>query len=228
MMHDPYQTNPTFAAYTALNNPFTSPYATAMQTSAINPAVACNPLAAQQAAQQLGIQGIQGNPYSNYAQQLQQLQLASALAQQATSPFAQAWGQQNPFVTGLQNPLVAQLQNPFVAAALQAQVQQNPFQNPLTSLMANPILAQLQSPYGIQPYAQFQQHHLQHAHGLAGLGGVQGFGGQQQFSPFGQIGSQLAPQSWVGQGVAGQYGQVNPIALQLAARAFQGGNPWGI
>jgi hypothetical protein len=132
-------------------------------------------------------------------------------------------GQQNPFVTGQQNPFVTGQQNPFVTGAAQMQ---NPLLSQLVNPIANPVLSQLASQIG-NPYQQQYQ-----LHGLQGLG-------------------QLAPQSWVGQGYAGipnigaqlgygqigqtglgqlgqvGYGQqVNPVLLQLAARALQGG--WGI
>lgn len=269
MTHDPYQTYSTFSAYPAVTNPgqanpFGSPY-TAMQTSAINPAAAYNPLFAQQPGSQ-GIQGIPGMP--NYGGiTSQQLQLAAALASQGGIPqllaqsqlnnpwqnqftnpwqnqqnqFANPWQNQfagafqnplqNPQTFGLQNPLLAAaLQNPLVAAAIQ---QQNP--------LLNPVLAQFGSPYGaqmgFQGYSPFQQpvyspHHQQMGNPLAALG--------QQISPFAQFNSPgaqfnptLAPQSWVGQGLAGQvgqigagYGQVNPLLAQLAARTLQGASPW--
>src|SRR5580704_4371100 len=145
MTQDPYQTYPTFAPYTGLNNPFNSPYTT-MQLSAINPA-AYNPFATQQP----GTQGIQGIPgVANYGGVApQQLQLAAALASQAAltqllgqtvqNPFAGAF--QNPFQTPYQNQGVGQ--NPVAAAVLQnllaSAAIQNPWQqqNPLL----NPILA---------------------------------------------------------------------------------------
>jgi hypothetical protein len=194
MTHDPYQTYPTFGAYTGLTNPFSSPF-TAMQTSAINPAA------------------IPGVP--NYAQQLQ---LAAALASQAAipqmagmSPVANAW--QNPFIA-------AALQNPLVAAALQMQ---NPLLNQILAQLTSPIGAQL----GLQPSAQFQQPYQQHQQPLGHA--VPAFG--QQIPPFAQFSSPLAPQSWVGQGLAGQvpaFGQVNPLLAQLAARGLQGGSPWSV
>jgi hypothetical protein len=139
-----------------------------------------------------------------YAQQLQQAAIPQLMAM---SPFGNPW--QNAALT----------QHPFVAAAMQ-------LQNPLL----NPIVAQLAAT--LQPYSAFQNPYQQH-HQQQQIGQAPGFG--QQISPFGQFGAPLAPQSWVGQGVAGQgqiggnpgYGQVNPLLVQLVARALQGA-PSGI
>jgi len=210
MTQDLFQNYPTFGAYTGLNNPFSSPYNT-MQLSAMNPAAAFNPLAAQQA----GAQGIYGGGINP-----QQLQLAATLA--AQSAFANG-GQQNPYAGVFQNQ--AALQNQIASAILQnllaAAVNQNPWQQQQQqNLLQNPVLAQLAG-LGQQTYTPFQNPFQAHHHQQIGQG-IPGFG--QQLSPFGQLNSPLAPQSWVGQG---QYGQVNPILAQLAARAFQGGSPWG-
>jgi hypothetical protein len=211
MTHDPYQTYPTFMTNPGLGNPF---------TSGINP-IAYNPLAAQQLGAQ-GIQGIQGVP--NYGGVPQQWYGASQ------NPFAGGFQNpalQNPFGNaGQQNPfLAAAIQNPLVAYALQMQ---SPLLNPLVAQLASQLGAQI----GYQPYSPFQQGYpQQHQMGHAALG--------QQISPFaqfnpqgGQFNPQLAPQSWVGQGIGAQvgqlggYGQANPLLAQLAARALQGVSPW--
>jgi len=236
MTQDLYQTNPTFGAYAGLNNPFNSPYA-AMQLSAINPA-AYNPFATQQPVTQ-GIPGIQGIPnYGGFAPQ--PLQLAPALASQAA--LAQLFGQapvtagwQNPYGgafqnQGIYNPLAtAILQNVLAAATQNPWQQQNPLLNPVVAQLASQFSSPQgpQTAFGQQSYNPYQQHHQHHlAHALQAMG--------QQPAPFGQFNSSLAPQSWVGQGLAGQmgqaggnYGQVNPLLAQLAARAFQGTSPWG-
>lgn len=268
MTHDPYQTYQTVGAYSGLTNPFSSPYST-IQTSAMNPAAAFNPLTAnagapwgvpsafgQQPGQQ-GFQGIQGfSGIPNYGGiSPQQLQLAAALAAQAAAQqatFANPW--QNPFNGGLQSQVAtAGWQNPFAMAALQ-----NPLLNPVLAQIAASLGQQVggqqiggqqiggqqlggqqiaqQQPYFQQPYTPYAQpyQHLGHA-GMMGQQGVpnaqfNAFPGNPQFTP------QLAPQSWVGQGVAGPMGQfgggqgqLHPLHLQLAARALQtqGINPWG-
>jgi hypothetical protein len=214
MTHDPYQTYPTFGAFSGLTNPFNSPYG-AMQSSAINPAVAYNPLA--NAGIPWGSQaGIQ-QPYEGVSPQ--QLQLASALAAQQA-----AW--QNPFAAGaFQHPFAGVQQNPFINAALQ-----NPLLNPVLGQMAAQIY---QQPYQ-QQFQQPSQQQFQPPSQHMGQGlGQQGVPFAQFNSPFGPSNfgpPTLAPQSWVGQGQGqpGQ-GQVHPLFLQSIARALQaqGVSPWG-
>jgi hypothetical protein len=206
MTHDPYQTYATLGTLSG-------------QT---NPAAAYNPLTANAGA------GYGGIPP-------QQLQLAAALIAQS----AQLAGlsnlyqnpqlgsmSSNPFAPQVHNPLAAAAlqHNPFIAAALQYQpYSQNPLQNPGLAQLASAIGQQI----GLQPYAQFAHPGF----GQAGFG--QPFG--QPGSPVGQFNTPLAPQSWVGQGQAGQLGQfaggqgqVHPFVLQSIARALQpqGINPW--
>ena len=225
MTHDPYQTLQTVGAFPfigaggGLQNPFSSPF-NAMQTSAMNPAAAYNPLAANFAGpwnaqsimpQQLATQGYatqgyptQGLNYGNISPQ--QLQLASVLAAHSGQ---QAYGGQQPFAN--QQAFGNQLQNPFAAAALQQAV---------LNQLSNPIVAQAAA-------ALAQQITAQQSSGQYG----QSYG--QPFAP--QFTPQLAPQSWVGQGGIGQVnpqahqGQFHPLQLQLAARALQtqGIAPWG-
>jgi len=125
-------------------------------------------------------------------------QLAQILAARATLPqFSAA----SPWITGLSNPLLASavLQNPLLAASLE---------NPLV----NPFLAQ--TPYGAQPHP-FQPYIGQ---------SVPQFG--LIASQLGQIGSMLAPQSWVGQ--PGLYGsqhplsQIHPLVSPMMGRGFAG------
>jgi len=127
----------------------------------------------------------------------QQLQLAQILAARAAVPQLLA---ASSWTTGLNNPWLASavLQNPLIAAALE---------NPLLS----PLFAQTQ--FGLQP------HQLNPYMGQT----IPQFG--QIGSPYGQILSMLAPQSWVGQ--AGLYGshplsQVHPLVSQLIGRGFPG------
>ena len=216
MTHDPHQAYPTFGTYMGLTNPLSSPYT--------NPqAFASNPAAAIQ----------QMNPYSFAGISPQLLQLAPALAGQQGQFAGQPPVWQNPFsfqnAIG-QNPFA---QNPLAAAVLQNSLIAAAVQNAITS---NPLLAQI----ALQPYAQYgqqyqqpyqQQSYQQQPYQQAGHA-VPLYG--QQISPFTQLGSPLAPQSWVGQGLTGHPGQLgqmqfNPLFLQSAARAIQGQgmSPWG-
>jgi hypothetical protein len=222
MMHNPfqsYQSDPTLGAYTGFASPFGVPF-TPMQASGINPAL--NPLAAIQGLSscasagnpQLGQQGV-----PNYVG-LNPLQVPVL---------------SNPWVTtGLQNPLLtAGLQNPWFTTALQ-----------------NQFIPTAGLPFGLQPYAPYQQsaafaHHVPpfgqispfgqqiSPYGQQGLPyGQPGLPYQQQASLYGQLGSPLAPQSWIGQagqfGGGQQYGQIHPLLAQLGARQFltPGISPW--
>ena len=155
--------------------------------------------------------------------------LGSPYAGLQGSIFNNPWqnpGLQNP---GLQNPFALAMQNPWIAAAQQHIPMVNPVQAQLAGLQAY----LMQQPFQQQP---FQQHpHL----GFAGsaFGPLTSFGPQAAFgpqtSPYPQFNAPIAPQSWVGQGYTGQpgqigggYGQINPLLAQIAARAFQGVNPW--
>jgi len=220
MTHDPYQTYATLGTLSGQTNPFSSPYS--WMQSSINPAAAYNPLTANAGA---GYGGI--SP--------QQLQLAAALIAQSAQLAGLSNVYQNPqlasmssnpFAAQFHNPLAAAAlqQNPFVAAALQQQqYNQNPLQNPGLAQLASAIGQQI----GLHPYSQF-------AHpGFGQPGFAQPFG--QPGSPVGQFNTPLAPQSWVGQGQAGQPGQfaggqaqIHPLVLQSIARALQtqGTNPW--
>ena len=124
-------------------------------------------------------------------------------------PFAgiQSPMQQSPFQNPLlQNPLLAQLQNPLAQ-----------WQHPLLAQLQNPLLAQLQHPLLAQlqnPLAQLQ-HPLLHAF-------------QQQQQPYGYP---LQPQTLTGggqQGIGQGFGQIHPLALQLALRQMStpGISPW--
>jgi len=213
MTYDPFQNYSQVGQYYGMPAPISLQYATP-QTSAMNPAAAQNPFAANMGIPQFSpnipitnglpqvgqpvYPGIpQGVVNPQQQQQQQQLQLAAAIPQLfGASPWAIA----------LQNQLLtAALHNPLLSAGLQNQ--------PM-----NPMLAASVSPFGQQigwqhqPHSPFQQN-------------ISPF--QQNVSPFGQGGFPLAPQSWVGQ--AGQFGggqafgqQINPLLLsQLNARPFQ-------
>ena len=254
MTHDPYQTYQTVNALSGLTNPFSSPF-NAVQTSAMNPGAAYNPLTANAGAwgvpttipQTMGSQGyagFQGIPGIGSFGGLSPhpFHLASALGaqtgQQGWSPFANAW--QNPLLGVVaQNPyLAAGLQNPMIAAAVQNQIAAA-LQNPLVNQLALAQLAyamgqqpnfsqygQQQQPYGHQQlYGQQQQQQPYQQLGQIGLG-------QQTGSPFNQFNTPLAPQSWIGQGGPGQFGvgqgQIQPFFPQGANRGMhgQGINPW--
>jgi hypothetical protein len=199
MTYDPFQNYSIAGQYYGMPTPLSLQYATP-QTSAMNPAAAQNPFAANQGISQISpnqispnnvapngfpqfgqpmYQGIQQGGI-NPQQQQQQLQLAAAIPQLfGASPWAIA----------LQNQLLtAALHNPLLAAGLQ-----NPSLNPM-----------LGQQLGWQQHSPFQQN----------------------VSPFGQQnGFPLAPQSWVGQGGqfgGGQgFGQIHPLLSQLNARQFQ-------
>jgi len=238
MTHDPYQTYQTVGAYSGLMNPFSSPFGGMQQTSANNPLAAAFgaspgvPATFGQPFAPQGYQGFSGIP--NYGGiSPQQLQLASALASQyaqinAQSPFNNPWqnafsgGFQHPFANaGLQNPI---LQNPILQNALlqnpwQVAAQQNPQMNPQLNPIFNPVLAHLAATlgpqFGQQSYSPYAQ--------------------QQPYQQTGYGQTQLAPQSWVGQGLASQgfagqgQGQIHPLILQALARTVQnqGIAPWG-
>jgi len=166
MTHDPYQSYPTFGAFSGLTNPFSSPY-TAMQASAINPAAVYNPLA-MNAGLPWGVPATAvQQPYGGISPQ--QLQLALAAQSAWQNPFIggaiqhplTAASLQNPFaIAGLQNPFTtASQQNPFVTAGLQNPFATTGLQNPFaTASLQNPFAtAGLQNPFatvGLQnPYA---------------------------------------------------------------------------
>ena len=135
-----------------------------------------------------------------------QLHLAQILAARAAVPQLLAT---SPWTNGLTNPLLAAavLQNPLLAATLE---------NPLL----NPILTQ--TPFGVQSYP-FSPFAGQPVPQIAPGQIVPQF--VQIGSPYAQILSMLAPQSWVGQ--AGLYGshplsQVHPLVSQLIGRGFPG------
>jgi hypothetical protein len=202
--NDLLQSQLSLGAYAGATNPFSSPY-----SAAINPTV-LNTLANPWQTNPLQ-QGYAGIPnYGAIAQQQQQLQqlqqLASILALQGAIPQ----------LAGL-SPQINPFQNqPFQNQPWQNQQQPNIFQNPLL----NPILAQqlaLQaSGYGQPQFAQPQ-------YGQPQYGQVGSVFGQQTGLPFGpgvfaQGGYPLAPQSWVGQPMAGQ---IHPHHLShLAARGL--------
>jgi len=134
------------------------------------------------------------------------LHLAQILAARAAVPQLLAT---SPWTNGLTNPLLAAavLQNPLLAATLE---------NPLL----NPILTQ--TPFGVQSYP-FSPFAGQPVPQIAPGQIVPQF--VQIGSPYAQILSMLAPQSWVGQ--AGLYGshplsQVHPLVSQLIGRGFPG------
>lgn len=214
MSYDPYQTYPQIGPYsgiTALNNP----YAAGLQT-APNAALAPNPFAGAA----LGLSNI---PNAGMPQGGQQL------------------------IPGLPNQGGINLQQLQLAALLASQgaLSQLLGFSPLATGLHNPMLANqgLGPQYGYQPHSMY---------GQVGQGGWP-FGqispyGQQAGAPFpnsqgfGQntpFGSQLAPQTWVGQpGMysGGQpFAQGNPLSSQFAQlsqmgqRPFQtqGISPWG-
>ena len=185
MTYDPYQTYPTLGAYPGAMNPFHAPQ-TALQTSAMNPAAAWNPMFANQgmspgpAVSQWGQQGYPGvtnyggiNPQSQYPQ----------------------WPGLSPVVAGFQNGS----QNPLLLHAQQLAAQQ----------LAAQYGAFGGQQIGLQP-AQFnpqpsQYPHIGHHIPPFALTG----------SPYGsQIGYPLAPQSWVGQANPVLLSQLTARALQ--------------
>jgi hypothetical protein len=208
-MHDPFQIHSAPGLY---SNPLGTPYTTMQFGQQGYPGTqgygGINPLQ-QQLSPWQAFQGVQ-NP---------QLGFGQSWGQQGQQQ--QVSGQQNPLLAAaLQNPLLAlSLQNQLIAAALQqnplaAAALQNPFVNPY-----NPYAAQQLNPIPAQQYG--------YAAPQFGSAIPQQYGQQ----PFGQFGSQLAPQSWIGQGQFGgqQPGQVHPLISQLAARSLYGPAiaPWG-
>ena len=199
MTHDPYQMHQMTGAYPGINNPFTSPFATQ----------GLNPLAAMQG----GWGGV--NPL--------QTQLASGLGQQINPLLAVAL--QNPYVAAaVQNPLLNPVLAQQIAALAYSQFTQpfgqQQYQQPFGQQQYLQPLAQYQQPFGQQYQQPFGQQYQQP---FPQLGHANPAFGQQFVNPL--ISSQLAPQSWVGQGL-GQ--QINPLILQAAARTIpnQGINPW--
>src|SRR5882724_5182559 len=215
-MHDPFQTHPATGQYygtPALTNPF---YA-AQQFSPLNPAALLNPLAAIAGLSPMGGLGQYGMGQHGIGTQMNQpfaggiqgginplqLQLASILAAQQIA--AQQGFGASPLGNGLQNPLLAAYQNPLIGAGV--------FNSPWNPMLAATGLG-TQFGWQQQPQAGLQQHFPYGAFG-------------QGISPFGQIGAQLAPQSWVNQGgmfgggLQQPFGQVYPLLAQLNARQFQ-------
>lgn len=229
MTHDPYQMYAAFGLQSALNNPFSSPFTTAMQAAQLNPGAGIyNALTGNAGAQQMGYPGYGATP-----QQLGPLAYGGIVTQQLPVPgafsplnnpqinaqfgnpqfgapqFSNPW--QNPYaanvgqnplaVAGWQNPYSV-LQNPILQNALQNPAFQSPvLQNPFLNPQINPLFAQAAAMQSYGPYGQPFSHI---GHGAHGTG-------------------QLAPQTWVGQG------QIHPSVLQSVARAIQsqGFNPWG-
>ncbi|MCU1258173.1 MAG: hypothetical protein JWO80_1058 [Bryobacterales bacterium] len=202
MTYDPYQTYPTFGGYPGAMNPFHTPH-TALQTSAINPTAAWNPMSANQGmspgfgSSQWGQQGYPG--VTNFGGINPQSQYAAAVPPQAIPQ----WPGLSPGLVGFQNGL----QNPLLLLAQQLAAQQ---------LVAQQLAAQQGAfggqQFGLQP-GQFIPQAGQYPHiGVAGQH-IPPFA--LTGSPYGnQIGYPLAPQSWVG--------QANPVLLsQLTARALQ-------
>ena len=111
MTHDPFQNYATLGSYYGMPAPIGLQYPS-LQTSAINPATAINPLLGLSPMAQGGFPQVGPSPYGpnpghpSLANQ-QQLQLASLLASQV----------------GFQNPVLAAslLSNPLIAASLHAQ-----------------------------------------------------------------------------------------------------------
>ena len=228
MTYDPYQIYPALGAFSGMPASANFPYA-AQQTAQNAVAGALNPFAAAALGlsnnlQNAGIAqtGQQMAPaFGNQQQQgglsPQQLQLAAAiLAAQGVIPQLQAQallgnaGLSQPFVAGLQNPQL----NPQFAYQPQAvygQQQLGQIGSPFGQQQLNP--AYLGNPYHANVYQAnpFQNNQV-----------------------YGQ-GSQLAPQSWVGQpGIFGNpqqaFVQGNPLANNpWGARNFQapGISPWG-
>jgi len=206
-MHDPFQIHSASGPYaTPLGTPYTTMQFGQQGYPGAQSYGGINP-SQQQLSPWQGFQGVQ-NPQLSFGQGWGQ-----------PGQQQQVGGQQNPMLAAaLQNPLLAlSLQNQLIAAALQqnplaAAALQNPFLNPYAAQQLNPMLAQQ---YGYAAGAQY------------GPAIPQQYGQQ----PFGQFGSQLAPQSWIGQGQFGgqQPGQVHPLISQLAARSLYGPAiaPWG-
>jgi hypothetical protein len=206
MHYDPFQTTATLGAYSGFGNPFHSPH-TALQTSALQPSTAWG-IPQQVGAGQFGI-----NPQSLYN----------------TNPY-NPWGLYGGGVSSqlFQNPFVQNTQqNPLALAGLQTGISQNPLlQNPV----AQQILAQQLAQQAIAQQIAQQVAQQQVAQQLAILAQQNSLYGQQgslgtmpgQTMPFQTAGSpfgQMAPQSWVGQGVQGipGVGGINP----LTARGLQ-------
>jgi hypothetical protein len=144
MTYDPFLNNSQIGQYYGMPAPISLQYATP-QTSAMNPAAAQNPFAANQGIssispniapngfQQVGQVGYPGTPQVNPQQQQQQLQLAAAIPQLfGASPWAIAL--QNQLLTAaLHNPQVSngvpnQLMNPIFGAQQFGWQQHSPFQ----------------------------------------------------------------------------------------------------
>jgi len=214
-MHDPFQTYPavgpfglpTGSLYAAQQNPAA---ALSQLAATLGMPSAVPPAGISQIGQQPGYPVLQGQ--GSISPQPWQ-QLTPGLG--APSAIPQAFGV-SPFagIQNLQHPLLAALLgNPFVTAGMQTQ----PF-NGLLSPIGSAVSPQLGWQ---QPYSQFPQ-----------IGQLSSpFGQVGQFgSPFGQIGYPLAPQSWVGQGLAGgqPFAQIHPALAHLAARQYQTpGSPFG-
>jgi hypothetical protein len=190
-------------AYPGVTSPYGLPQT--LQTSGIHPA-AVHPLAAL-----AGLSPLFQGGFSPFGQQGY-----PGIGYGGLNPQQQFGQTQNPFLQhtlpgiGMQNPwATAGLQNPLIHSVLQNPLLQNPL---LQSPVTNPIQAQIHAQLIAQQVAQqlaAQQLAAQH---LAQQLGFQPYGMHPQglASPFGQTGqwgqgpSQLAPQSWVGQG--GQFG----------------------
>lgn len=160
----------------------------------------------------------------------------------------QIWGA----LAGIGNPYSAmtthgpfqQLGSPNIASLYQNPYGMAGMQNPFLSLLLNPVLAQQlalqasqQQPYQMQN--PFQQHNPYQQGGIG-----------SPFAQYGQFGSQLPPQTWIGQqglgqqgigqqglgqqgfgqGLTGQgLGQIHPLLAQQLASRIQGFgfSPWG-
>jgi hypothetical protein len=137
----------------------------------------------------------------------------------AYQPQSASW--QNPLLlAGLQQGGLQQGISPY--SLLQQLAAQQLAQQIVAQQLAAQQIASQQTPFGLQPSLLNQQALMHPQVGQIGFGGpgISPFG--QPSSPFNQIGTPLAPQSWVGQ--AGQlgFGQTNPVLLaHLTARALQ-------
>jgi len=147
-----------------------------------------------------------GNPFTPYG-----FNAGAGWGGQHTGPFTSA---QNPIANAIAQQLVAQ--NPALAAHI------------VSSVASQLGAQQYNNPYQQQLYQQYPQQYQQQYPQLGFAGGFQQSPFAQSMGQFGNpyAASQLAPQSWVGQG-GPQLGQFNPL-LAFAGRTLhtQGNNPW--
>jgi len=208
MMHDPFQNYATLGSYYGMQTPLGLPYG-GLQASGINP------------INQSSINPLGGliNPLAGISQIGQPLY--------GQSPFGpQQLQQQQLQQQQLQQHQLQQLQ---LAQALAA----NPaIHQLLASVLNNQLISAGLHPAALGAYGQQFGLQQQSPFGLQGQIGPQFPQFGQIGSQLGHLGSQLAPQSWIGQVpfAGGQgFGAIHPLQALLTARQFQpqGFTPWG-